>query len=250
MNQAAVLTVDSLRYSFRRKQVLQGISFEANEGVLGILGPNGAGKSTLMSIISTLRTPSAGTVSWFEGKCPSVDTIRECIGYLPQAFRLVRSMRVLETVAYSAWVHGVARNDCEDAALRALHALDIADLQATRSGRLSGGQKQRVALACAIAHAPRLLLLDEPTVGLDPIIRMDFRKAMTRLGEQACVIVTTHLTDDIEHGCDRTLVIDQGTVIFDGSPRELADRGRNAAGSGTGSLLENGYEHVLVEARG
>jgi ABC-2 type transport system ATP-binding protein len=149
----------------------------------------------------------------------------------------------LETVAYSAWLKGVPGRSQRAWARRALELVDMADEAGSKMRRLSGGMVQRVCLAAALVARPRVVLLDEPTAGLDPSQRLAFRAMIGRLSE-AAVVLSTHLTEDVASLADEALVLDRGRVLFCGAPGELARRG--GAGGGTASALEAGYESLFT----
>lgn len=240
----SALSVASLQHRYGRLEALRGISFEISSGVVGLLGPNGAGKSTLLSVLATMRAPQRGSVlvqgidvSTVSGRSRA----RAVLGVLPQRFTLVRSMRVLDSVAYAAWCHGVPRRDAHERAREALERTGMTAHESRRVRQLSGGQRQRVGISCAIAHYPDVLLLDEPTAGLDPEVRLDFRRLILDLGREACVLVSTHLVEDVAHACERVLVLSEGTLRYDGPVSDLAAR---ETGSHS-SALEQGYLNAL-----
>lgn len=241
--------LQGVRFGFGKTLVFDGLTFATTPGLTAILGPNGAGKSSLLAILASLRRPTSGRVVWFGDPRARLGDVRERIGFLPQSFSLVRSMKVQETVAYSAWAHGVPAAECDQAAHEALNLVEMDAHAARKCGRLSGGQRQRVGLACALVHRPELLLLDEPTAGLDPMVRLGLRASLERLAEGATVVLSTHLTDDVEYLADRVVVLDNGVVLLDGTPTRLATLGQDSVQGASGSLLERGYERLLSDAR-
>ncbi|WP_447001969.1 ATP-binding cassette domain-containing protein [Saccharothrix isguenensis] len=223
--------------------MLSGVDWTIDTGVTGLLGPNGAGKTTLLNLLVGLEKPASGAVR-FQGSSSGT------IGFVPQRFSLVGGMRVVDTVAYAAWVNGVDRRGCADAALRALAAVRLDDLAAARVRTLSGGQRQRLGVAAALAHDPDLLVLDEPTVGLDPAQRMRLREVIADIGRTRTVLLSTHLIEDISHLCQRVGVLAEGRLAFDGTEAELTELVDSTPSSGVlGSPFERAY-HALVAKLG
>ncbi len=242
------LRCDDINYRYRgRPPVLENINMSIQSGVTGLLGPNGAGKSTLFSILATLRTPTAGTAT-LDGRSmhgPDRDAIRRSIGFLPQRFDLMRWSSAQRNVAYAAWAQGVPRHECDDAAIRALELVDLADKAGDRTWSLSGAQQQRVGIACAIAHQPRLVLLDEPTAGLDPAQRVQIRQHLAVIAERAIVLLSTHIVEDLALMATKVIAIDNGAVAFDGTVQRLQQLGHPHANDGL-SALEAGYVRLLT----
>lgn len=249
MGRGSVLQLHDLRLGYRRTSVVEGANLKIEPGITGVVGPNGAGKSTLLGALATIRRPQQGTITWFDEPGADLDSVRRRVGFLPQRFSLVGSMTVKEVVSYAAWAHGVQVHELREALTRALEIASINDLAKVACRNLSGGQRQRVGIACAVAHNPELVILDEPTAGLDPLVRMDVRSALRELSQHSTIVLSTHLTDDIESVCDRVIVLHRGVVRFDGTPGELRDHAP-VGGSGTsqGSRIERGYEYILAQA--
>lgn len=234
-------------FSYGRRKVLHGISVGLSVGVTGLLGPNGAGKSTLLNILATVRQPSGGTVAIDGADTTSRDgraTARRSIGYLPQRFDLMHGATLRRNVAYAAWAQGVPADRSDEAAFESLKLVGLAPRADERAGRLSGGQRQRLGIACAVAHRPRVLLLDEPTVGIDPIQRVEIRRYLRQIASTTAVVVSTHIVEDIAQSASRVLVMDAGRMWFDGSVAELELRGASKTGEGA-SALELGYAATI-----
>lgn len=227
--------------------VLHGINLDLGAGITGLLGPNGAGKSTLLRTMATVVPPRSGSVEVSGVRVEaerSARRVRSRIGYLPQDFGHDPGMRVLEFVEYAAWLRGVPARQQRDSAMRALEQVDLASHSRTKMGKLSGGQRRRAGIAWAVVGDPDVILLDEPTVGLDPRQRIQFRGIIKNFSH-ATVVLSTHLTDDIEAVCDRVVVLNDGTITFDDTVPALAALGHDDLPGE--SALERAYMHLLPQ---
>ncbi|MEC0123461.1 ATP-binding cassette domain-containing protein [Paenibacillus pabuli] len=199
------------------KPILQNVSFEMNTGILGLLGENGAGKTTLLEIISTLIAPHTGQVD-YEGMdvVQDLHTIRKQIGYLPQKFDFFPHLTVQEILEYVCRlknIHGRQRiTEIEEK----LNQVGLLEQRNKKFNALSGGMKQRLGIAQAIVGNPKLLLIDEPTVGLDPHERVSFRQLLTTLATDRSIIISTHIVEDVALTTDFVLVLHQGIVNYFG----------------------------------
>lgn len=222
------VTVRDLTASYGSVTALAGVSFEVGSGITGLLGPNGAGKSTLLRILATAQVPDYGSVRASGLDYDNQARLREArrnLGYMPQDPGFYPSFRVRSFVEHFALLKEIGdRKERAQEVERVLAAVGLAERSASRVRELSGGMRQRLALACATLGDPALLVLDEPTVGLDPEQRVRFREMIAALGASHTVILSTHQTDDIAAVCGRVLVLCEGTIRFDGTPRELAAR--------------------------
>ena len=245
-------------FGYPRRKVFQDLAIEIERGVTGLLGPNGAGKTTMLSLISTRRATGSGHLSVLGHDTATAagrEAIRREVGVLAQRYPLIGSMRVDDTVAYAAWTHGLSIMDSHRAAARTLEALGVGDLSGRRVRSLSGGQRQRIGLAAAMVHEPGLLVLDEPTAGLDPEARMAMRRTLREVAVGASILISTHLVDDVLALCDSIIVLDGGRIVFQGAPQELESLTRVASLGGDsvremgGSPFERGYEALLVRGR-
>lgn len=252
---AAVAELRDLAVAFRGgRTALDHVSLHVSGGVVGILGPNGAGKTTLLSVLATALRVPAGS-AWVGGHDVGTSSgrraARALIGWLPQGFDLAAGMTVQDTVAYAAWANGVDPKASAAFAMDALALVDLGDRAVERVRRLSGGQRQRLGLAAAIAHRPAVLLLDEPTAGLDPQQRVRFRAYVRAAAHERAVLLASHLLEDIAQVCDQVAVLDEGRLLFFGTPAELAAFESGGLGpdikepSEPASPLEAGYLRVL-----
>ncbi|SFH00064.1 ABC-2 type transport system ATP-binding protein [Duganella sp. CF458] len=201
---------------------VQQVSLAVGTGILGLLGPNGAGKSTLMRMLATLARPGTGTIRW-QGVDVGADPefLRAALGYLPQEFGAYPALSAREFLRYMAAVKGLPH---AGAAARVEHCLRLVGLDTVaerRIGQFSGGMRQRVGIAQALLNDPALLIVDEPTVGLDPDERLRFRNLLTDLAGQRLVILSTHIVSDIEASATALAVLDQGRLRYFGDPGEL-----------------------------
>lgn len=239
-----------LSVRFRGKPALDQVSFDLPTGVVGLLGPNGAGKTTLLSVLATILKPSQGQISMGGNNLTTAggrQAARSVIGWLPQRFDLSGSMTLADTVTYAAWCCGVDSKHSDAAAASALDVVDLTERAKDRVRQLSGGQRQRLGLAAAIAHRPQILLLDEPTTGLDPAQRVRFRAYIQAVGQGRTIILATHLLEDIQHLGDHVLVLAGGKVAFNGAPTALAQHGETD-NNALESPLERGYRSLLEQA--
>jgi ABC-2 type transport system ATP-binding protein len=230
MVSGAHVRVEGVRKSYGGVAALAELDLELGPGITGLLGPNGAGKTTLIRILATLLPPSAGQVGvngWWTSDLRDRVEIRRRLGYLPQDLGLYPRFTVFEFVDYLALL-----KELDDPAERhrrvraALAAVELGDLARRKIRTLSGGMRRRVGIAQAIVADPQLLLLDEPTTGLDPEQRMRFRQLIAGIGEQRTVVLSTHLVEDVAAVCTQVVVLWQGRVRFHGTPsqlRQLAD---------------------------
>ncbi|GAA2713127.1 ATP-binding cassette domain-containing protein [Actinoplanes palleronii] len=243
------LTVERVSAGYGHVRVLDELSWRIPPGVTGLLGPNGAGKTTLLHLLAGITRPWQGAITARDGSASVLSTGKEYsrrVGFLPQHFTFAEEMRVLDTATYAAWVNGVPKRDCPAAAWAALEQVDLHSKSRDRVKSLSGGQRQRLGLATALAHEPDLLILDEPTVGLDPAQRLRLREAITSIGARRTVVISTHLIEDVTYMCDRVGVLAAGKMAFDDTIDELAKLVDEDAGHGFGSAFEQAYAGIVA----
>jgi len=242
--------VSGLTRRFGRALAVDSVDLQIGIGVFGLLGPNGAGKTSLLRMIATAVPPTSGTLQLL-GRDPGVHSqrrdIRRRLGYLPQNPGYYPGFTVTEFVEYFALLKEVPAGHVPGAVATAVERVGLRDRARARLRTLSGGMLRRAAIAQAIVNDPELLLLDEPTAGLDPEQRVAFRALLRELGQRATVVVSTHLVEDVGAACGQLALMDRGRIVFHGTPDDLVGRG---LGHGTGDApLERGYSAVLSAAR-
>jgi ABC-type multidrug transport system ATPase subunit len=217
------LTVTDLGKQYRSDLWgLRNFSLEIKPGILGLLGPNGAGKSTFMRMLATITKPTDGTILWNDVDIVrSPDALRRMLGYLPQDFGVYPNLNALEFLEYMAAIKGL---DAATARKRIDELLQLVNLKAAAKrplGGYSGGMKQRVGIAQALLNDPQLLIVDEPTVGLDPEERVRFRNLLSDLSGERIVILSTHIVSDVEATATRIALVNKGRLLCESAPEEL-----------------------------
>ena len=211
-------------------KALQNISLQIPKGMFGLLGPNGAGKSTLMRTIATLQEPDTGSVQLGAiNILHSPNELRKVLGYLPQQFGVYPALSAEMLLNHLAVLKGVINKNERKAIVHALlHKVNLYEVRKQKLGEFSGGMKQRFGIAQALLNNPKLLIVDEPTAGLDPVERNRFYNLLSEVGEQTIVILSTHIVDDIKELCTNMAIINKGNVIVQGNPIQIMDnlRGR------------------------
>jgi ABC-2 type transport system ATP-binding protein len=225
MTAAPTVLLTGVTKRYRGTPALDAVDLAFGPGITGLLGPNGAGKTTFLRIVATVLAPDAGDVRLLGRLTDTPDQLAEVrrrLGYLPQEMGFPRGFTAFGFVDYMAvlkeWTTRATRHD---EVRRALDLVDLGDLTTKRISSLSGGQRRRVALAQALLGEPELLLLDEPTTGVDPEQRVTLRQVLSRAGEHSTVLLSTHQTEDVAALCDRVVVLDAGRVRFDGPVVDL-----------------------------
>jgi ABC-2 type transport system ATP-binding protein len=244
-----MIEVEGLTKVFVDQPVINDVSFFVPEGqVLGFLGPNGAGKTTAMRMITAFLPPTAGRIV-VAGVDLDADPVglRRKVGYLPENVPLYPELRVEEYLRFRAAVEEVPRSEVGDRVAEVCDRCMIQDVRQQVIGTLSKGYRQRVGLAGALIHKPAVLILDEPTVGLDPNQIIKVRELITELGREHTVVLSTHILPEVEQVCERVAIIDRGRIVADGTPDQLRSRMvgnprlqvelRGADGDGRAALL-------------
>ncbi|MFG3702319.1 ABC transporter ATP-binding protein [Micromonospora sp. NPDC047620] len=245
------IILKSVEFAYGRTVVLKDVNWAVDLGVSGLLGPNGSGKTTLLNLLVGLTRPRSGEIIYGSASPPDgPPNGRARIGYVPQRFSVAGEMTVLDTISYAAWTNGVPAKGCATAASKALATVQLDDHGRRRVRQLSGGQRQRMGIAAALAHEPDVVVLDEPTVGLDPGQRLRVREVIADIGRTKTVVLSTHLIEDIAHLCNHVGVLAQGRMAFDGTEDELSALIDDAQHEGVlGSDFERSY-YALIERLG
>ncbi len=244
------IEITGLTRRFGPATAVAGVDLRVGPGVFGLLGPNGAGKTTLLRMMATAVPPTSGQLRLL-GRDPASygprREIRRKLGYLPQNPGYYPGFTVAEFVEYFALLKEVPPARVRPAVKIAIDRVGLADRAKAKLRTLSGGMLRRAGIAQAIVNEPELLLLDEPTAGLDPEQRVAFRALLRELGQRATVVVSTHLVEDVGAACAEVALMDRGTIVFHSTPYELA---RSADGQTAGDTpLERGYTAALERAR-
>ncbi len=244
-----MITTQDVSFYYGNKQILDSINLSFDKGIHGILGPNGAGKTTLLRILATEIPPKTGKLSIYGKQIKSYDDARKSrvnIGYLPQNIIGMDRLRVYEMVSYVGQLRGIPQNKLSTAVTKAIDTVELSQSTNSRIATLSGGMKQRAGLACALVGDPKFLILDEPTVGLDPAQRYEFKNIL-RSRTDAIILLSTHIVEDVAAIASSVVVIDKGKTLFNDSVTHLAEiASTNTHGD---SALERGYLQLLEQNR-
>jgi ABC-2 type transport system ATP-binding protein len=218
-----MIRTESLNKLYGTQKAVDDVSFEVRSGeILGFLGPNGAGKTTTMKMITCYMPPTSGSIYVDDLNVHEHSLeIRRRIGYLPESTPLYEDMGVIEYLDFIANVRKIAKSDKRNALDRVIDVCGLSGVVHKDIGELSKGYRQRVGLAQAIIHDPDILVLDEPTTGLDPNQIIEIRNLIKKLGEEKTVIFSTHILQEVQATCDRVLIINNGKIAAQGTPDEL-----------------------------
>lgn len=209
------LVIDRLSKQYKNKIAVDRVSVKLNKGVYGLLGANGAGKSTLMRMICGILKPTSGTVT-FDGMSVETEAFRSILGYLPQDFGYYPEFSGRDFILYMAALKGITKREAKKRCDELLKLVGLEDVADKKIKTYSGGMKQRVGIAQALLNNPKLLILDEPTAGLDPKERVRFRNLIEKIGDDCIVILSTHIVSDVEHISDQVMMMKDGRFIFQG----------------------------------
>lgn len=233
---------------YGKKKALSDINLTIPTGMFGLLGPNGAGKTTLMKILGTLLEKQSGDVKICGIPVEDTARIRKIIGYLPQEFSMYPNMTVYESMDYLGVLSGLGKAERRKRIPMLLAKVNLRDNDRTKVKALSGGMKRRLGIAQAILHNPKVLIVDEPTAGLDPEERVRFRNLLCEIAEERIVILSTHIVGDIEATCENIAVLDQGTLLFQGTLEKLLAgvKGKVYKAEISKSELEKVKRHYIV----
>ncbi|MBO4608613.1 MAG: ABC transporter ATP-binding protein [Lachnospiraceae bacterium] len=214
------LSVDRITKQYKNKIAVDRISFDLTEGVTGLLGANGAGKTTLMRMMSGILTPTSGEIS-ADGIPVQAENYRALLGYLPQDFGYYPEFTAKEFLEYFAALKGIERKRAKEKTKELLELVGLSDVAGKKIKTYSGGMKQRVGIAQALLNDPKILILDEPTAGLDPKERVRFRSLIEELGKDSIVLLSTHIVSDIEHIADRIIMMKDGALVWQGRQSDV-----------------------------
>ncbi len=226
-----MLTIDRLTHTYPNgTRALQDVSLQIPRGMFGLLGPNGAGKSTLMRCVATLQTPTGGSIRFGDiDVLAQPEQVRRILGYLPQDFGVYPRVSALEMLDHLAVLKGIAPAGLRRDTVQALlHQVNLWEVRKKAIAGFSGGMRQRFGIAQALLGNPQLIIVDEPTAGLDPEERNRFSNLLAQIGEQVVVILSTHIVDDVADLCSGMAIIAGGRIVSQGAPQDLIEalRGR------------------------
>lgn len=216
------LCIDRLTKQYENKIAVDRVSLQLTNGVYGLLGANGAGKTTFMRMLCGILKPTSGTVT-FDGMDVSSEEYRAELGYLPQDFGYYPDFNGMDFLLYMASLKGLTKTEAKRKSKKLLELVSLSDVAKKKIATYSGGMKQRLGIAQALLNDPKIIILDEPTAGLDPKERVRFRNLIKELGTESIVLLSTHIVSDIEHIADTVLMMKAGQIVFNGSADEIDD---------------------------
>lgn len=223
---------------YGKKQALRRVNLTISQGMFGLLGPNGAGKTTLMKILATLLPKTGGKVTICGTDISQEREIRRMVGYLPQDFSMYGNMTVYEVMDYLGVLSGMKKAERRERIPMLLEKVNLTENHGTKVKAMSGGMRRRLGIAQAILHNPRVLIVDEPTAGLDPEERVRFRNLLCEIAEERIVILSTHIVGDIEATCENIAVLNQGELLFQGTVTDLLEHAERKIFTATVSRME------------
>lgn len=232
------ISVSKISKTYDTQNALKEISFNIKQGeIVGFLGPNGAGKSTMMKILTTYLKPSEGkaSINGFDIHSQPID-VQRSVGYLPEHNPLYLEMYVQEYLSFNAQVYKISKTRIEEV----INLTGLSPEANKKINQLSKGYRQRVGLACALLHDPKVLILDEPTTGLDPNQLVEIRELIKSVGQEKTVFLSTHIMQEVEAMCDRVIIINKGEVVADKNLNEIADQ--------TNQIIEVEFDYRVEEA--
>lgn len=211
---------------YGKKQALKDVNLVIEQGMFGLLGRNGAGKTTLMKLLATLHRKQSGEVIVCGVPIEQTKDIRSITGYLPQDFSMYPSMTVYECLDYLGTLSEMRKEERAEAIPRLLKRVNLTEQKNSKVKSLSGGMRRRLGIAQALLHNPKVLIVDEPTAGLDPEERIRFRNLLCEVAEERIVILSTHIVGDIEATCEKIAIMNEGEILWKGTVTELLDEAR------------------------
>ncbi len=214
------LIFDRVTKQYKNKLAVDRVSLSLKQGVYGLLGANGAGKTTLMRMMCGVLKPDSGEILW-DGRTVEEEAYRDVLGYLPQEFGYYPDFSAMDFLMYLGALKGIPKKQARGKALELLELTDLSPAAKKKIKTFSGGMKQRLGIAQALLNNPKVLVLDEPTAGLDPKERVRFRNLISKLGNDRIVLLSTHIVSDVEHIADVILVMKAGSIIHQGTLKEI-----------------------------
>ncbi len=219
-----LLKIENVTKRYGDFEALKGVTLTIGPGVFGLLGPNGAGKSTLMRILTTLQTADSGEIFYNEMSWKNRLQVQKIIGYLPQKFSLYKQLTVSECLTHLSVLKGIPASSGKQQIQNVLEQVNLLEVEHKKIGQLSGGMVRRVGIAQSLLGNPALIVVDEPTAGLDPEERVRFRQILQKIGRENTVILSSHIVEDIETICKNIAVLYKGKVLIQGNLEELKEQ--------------------------
>lgn len=249
------IVINNLSKSYGKKAALKNVSVTIHSGMYGLLGRNGAGKTSLMRILATLSVPSSGEIRMNGIPIKETAKIREIVGYLPQDFSFYRNMSVYGAMDYLGLLSNIPDKIRKERISTLLEQVNLKENVRTKVKALSGGMKRRLGIAQALLHNPQILIVDEPTAGLDPEERIRFRNLLSEFAEDRIVILSTHISSDVESSCENIGVLDNGRMIWSGGTEELVKQAESkvyliSAAKKKDKLIKEKYTVLNIIASG
>lgn len=220
------IEIKNVNKFYGKKQALKDINLTIEQGMFGLLGRNGAGKTTLMKLLATLHGKQSGEISVCGIPIEKSREIRSITGYLPQDFSMYPSMKVEECLDYLGVLSGMSAAERKERIPKLLKKVNLTGKKNSKVKSLSGGMKRRLGIAQALLHNPKVLIVDEPTAGLDPEERIRFRNLLCEVAEERIVLLSTHIVGDIEATCEQIAIMNEGEILWRGTVTELLDNAR------------------------
>ncbi len=218
------LKIKNLNFNYKNKKALDNINLTLTNGVIALLGPNGAGKTTLMKLLVTLYETENGEIELNNIKySKNNERIKSNIGYVPQDFDMYNNINGQEYLEFVAKMRGVPKSDLKNHIQRVVSKVNLEEFINKKIGTYSGGVRRRLGIAQALIGDSKLIVMDEPTVGLDPEQRNEFRKLLPIISKDAIVLISTHIVEDIQFNCNKLIILNQGKVLYDGTIDEFID---------------------------
>ncbi|UUC42009.1 ATP-binding cassette domain-containing protein [Clostridioides difficile] len=218
------LEVRNLSFNYKNKKALDNINLTLTDGVVALLGPNGAGKSTLIRLLVTLYETSIGEIELNNIKySKNNEKIKANVGYVPQDFNMYNNINGQEYLEFVAKMRGIPKNDLKKHIQKVVSKVNLDEFINKKIGTYSGGVKRRLGIAQALIGDSKLIVMDEPTVGLDPEQRNEFRRLLPEISKNSIVLISTHIVEDIQFNCDKLIILNQGKILYDGTINNFID---------------------------